>query len=124
MTNTEREILSIERQQVTAFNNRDIKALVGQFARDFVGFSSTQHSRIAGWAALEKTFHHYLRQAPRLRYRITQPRVQIFDGVAVATFYWTVELSPRRRVQGRGTHVFANREGRWQIVHEHFSRSH
>ena len=124
MTTAEREILSLERQQAAHFNDRDIEAILQQFAPAFVGFSSTRHKRIAGRAALEKTFHHYLRQSPRTRYRIRQPLVQVFDGMAVASFYWTVELSPARRIEGRGSHVFAKRGGRWQIVHEHFSRAH
>ena len=124
MTPAEREILRIEKQQVADFNHREVKNLLEQFAPEFVGFSSTRHNRIAGRAALGKTFQHYLRESPRLRYRIAQPRLQVFDSTAVATFYWTVELSPKRRIEGRGTHVLVKRRGRWQIVHEHFSRSH
>ena len=89
-----------------------------------MGFSSTQHNRIAGTGALKKTFHHYLRQSPRATYRISQPKVQVFGNAAVASFYWTVELTARRAVRGRGTHVFAKRGKDWRIVHEHFSRAH
>jgi len=124
MTPTEREILRLERQQVSDFNRRDLKALVDQFASNFVGFSSTRYERIAGRAALKKTFQHYLDQSPQLRYSISQPRVQVFDGTAIATFYWTVELMPEHKVQGRGSHVFTKRGRRWTVVHEHFSRSH
>jgi ketosteroid isomerase-like protein len=124
MTAAEREILRLERQQVSAFNGRNLDALLEQFAPGFVGFSSTRFARIAGRPALRKTFEHYLDQSPRLRYRITQPRVQVCDGTAVATFYWTVQLSPRQKIQGRGSHVFVKQRGRWSIVHEHFSRSH
>jgi hypothetical protein len=124
MTAAEREILRLERQQVSAFNGRNMKALLDQFAPGFVGFSSTRYERIAGRVALRNTFQHYLDQAPRLRYLITRPRVQLFEKTAVVSFYWTVELSPGRKVQGRGSHVFVNRGGRWHIVHEHFSRSH
>jgi len=124
MTATEREILRLERQQVADFNRRDLKALLDQFASSFVGFSSTRYERIAGRAALKKTFEHYLDQSPRLRYAISEPRVQVFDETAIASFYWTVKLGPRHHVQGRGSHVFTKRAGRWAIVHEHFSRSH
>ncbi|MFQ5664034.1 MAG: YybH family protein [Terriglobia bacterium] len=124
MTAAQRQILRLERQQVADFSRRKLGALLAQFAPGFVGFSSTRHPRIAGRAALKKTFQHYLRQSPRVRYRIAQPRVQVFDAAAVASFYWTVELSPRRRVKGRGTHVFVKRGRRWRIVHEHFSRAH
>jgi ketosteroid isomerase-like protein len=89
-----------------------------------VGFSSTRHERIAGRAALAKTFHHYLRVSPRVRYAITQPKVQVLGDAAVASFYWKVQLAPGHHVEGRGTHVLVKQRGQWKIVHEHFSRSH
>jgi len=50
MTAVKREILRLERQPVTDFNRRDLKALPGQFEPGFVGFSSTPqaHCRPCG----------------------------------------------------------------------------
>lgn len=124
MTAVQRQILRMEHQQVADFNRRNFRALLRQFAPGFVGFSSTRHKRIAGLGALKKTFLHYLRQSPRVRYHIAQPRVQVFNGTAVASFYWTVELTPQRRIHGRGSHVFVKRGRQWRIAHEHFSRAH
>ena len=56
MTPAEREILRIEKQQVADFNRREVNRILEQFAPEFVGFSSTRHNRIAGRAALGKTF--------------------------------------------------------------------
>jgi len=123
MTAVEREILRLERQQTADFNRYDLKGLLKQFERGFVGFSSTRHKRIAGRAALKRTFEHYLDQSPRVRYRIAEPRVQLFDETSVVGFYWGVELSPRHRVAGRGSHVMIKHGNQWRIVHEHFSRS-
>jgi ketosteroid isomerase-like protein len=123
MTAAQRAILQLERQQEKDFNRRRVPALLKHFAPGFVGFSSTKHERIAGRAALGKTFNHYLRQAPRVRYRIAQLRVQVFGNAAVASFYWTVALG-QRAVRGRGSHVFVRQGRQWQIVHEHFSRAH
>jgi ketosteroid isomerase-like protein len=123
----EREILRLEREQAGDFNRRDMEALLNQFQNNFVGFSSTKYDRIAGRAALKRTFEHYLDQSPQLRYSIKQPRVQMFGNTAVVSFYWTVDLSSKKskkKIQGRGTHVFVRRGKQWQIAHEHFSRSH
>ena len=119
-----REIVRIEREQVRLFNRGQVAPIVKQFGPGFVGFSSTRHNRIGGLAALRRTFFYYLHKSPKLRYRITQVRVQQFGEVAVATFYWTVRLAPGHAIDGRGTHVFARRGKTWRIVHEHFSRAH
>lgn len=124
MATAKREILRLEREQVDHFNRRQLAAILSQFGPGFVGFSSTRHERIAGRAALKKTFEHYWRQSPRVRYGITQPRVQVFGPAAVASFYWTVELGRGRRIRGRGSHVFVKRGRKWGIAHEHFSRAH
>ena len=124
MNPAEREILRLEREQTANFNGRDLEALLKQYQQDFVGFSSTRYERIAGRSALKRTFQHYLDQSPQLRYSIKQVRVQVFGNTAVVSFYWNVELSPKKRIHGRGTHVFVKRGKQWQIAHEHFSRSH
>ncbi len=124
MNSVEREILRLEQQQARDFNRHDLGALLEQFGPGFVGFSSTRHKRVAGKNELAGTFRHYFDRSPQVQYRISQPRVQVFGETAVASFYWTVALSPRRKVEGRGSHVFAKRGGGWKIVHEHFSKAH
>lgn len=118
------EILKLERQQVRDVNARRIRRLLEDFAPRFVGFSSTRHARITGRRALAETFRYYFRRARRLRYRLTQLRVDVHGDTAVATFYWTVALGCGTKVRGRGTHVFVRRGRTWRIVHEHFSRAH
>ncbi len=117
------QILQLEREQAHAFNRGDVKRALEMFDRDFVGFSSTRHERIRGLGALARTFHYYLKRAPRLVYRIEQPHVRAAGSTAVATFYWTVELGRGRPIRGRGTHVFARAGRNWRVIHEHFSRA-
>ncbi len=124
MASVEREILRLEQQQARDFNRHDLGALLEPFGTGFLGFSSTRHKRVAGRSELAGTFRHYFDRSPHAQYRINQPRVQVFGDVAVASFYWTVTLSPRRKVEGRGSHVYAKRGGGWKIVHEHFSKAH
>lgn len=121
---SKKEILRLERQQEKDFNQHRIDRCLAPFGPGFVGFSSTRHARIAGRAALKRTFQYYVRLSPRMRYRIAQPRVQVLDGCAVASFYWTVKLGPRRAIRGRGSHVLVRKGKTWRIVHEHFSRVH
>lgn len=124
MTANERELIRLEREQVADFNRHEIRALLSHFDRGFVGFSSTRHERISGSAQLSNTFRHYMNVSPKVRYAISEPRVQMLGENAVVTFYWKVQLAPGHSIEGRGTHVFAKKGKQWKIVHEHFSRSH
>ncbi|HTT32837.1 MAG TPA: nuclear transport factor 2 family protein [Methylomirabilota bacterium] len=122
--NTRQQILQLERAQARAINHADLPGALLMFDRGFVGFSSTQHKRIRGLAALRKTFVYYLKRAPKLTYHMEQPHVSVSGGTAVATFYWTVQLGPGHKIHGRGTHVFTKQGKDWRVVHEHFSRAH
>jgi len=124
MPTTRQQILQLERAQVRAINAADVRGALQMFERGFVGFSSTQHKRIRGLAALRKTFDYYLKRAPKLTYHIEQPHVSVNGGAAVATFYWTVQLARGHKIHGRGTHVFSRQGKNWRVVHEHFSRAH
>ena len=125
MSRTVREqILRLEREQVRAVNEGDLRGATRMFDKGFVGFSSTRHPRISGLKALTGTFRYYMKHLPKMMYRIQQPRVQVGGAVAVATFYWTVDIGARRKIRGRGTHVFARKGRNWRVVHEHFSRAH
>jgi ketosteroid isomerase-like protein len=124
MNASEREILRLERSQVSDFNRHNIKALVNQYSEGLVGFSSTRYERIRGRAALANTFKHYMKVSPRVRYSVSDVKVQPLGETAVASFYWKVQLAPGHHVSGRGTHVLVKDKGKWKIAHEHFSRSH
>jgi ketosteroid isomerase-like protein len=127
MASAVQAILGIEKAMARDFNAGKIDRLLAHFHPRVVGFSSTRQERIAGRAALRKTFDYYHQASSHMKYHIGKPQVHVFGDVAVATFYWTVELGsgrPRHSIRGRGSHVFARHAGKWLIVHEHFSRAH
>ncbi len=127
MSAATKQILSIENVMVREFNAGKVDRILLHFDPRVVGFSSIRQERLTGRAALRRTFIYYLHASPRMKYAIARPQVQVFGETAVATFYWTVELGrarPRHIIRGRGSHIFARRDGKWQIVHEHFSRAH
>lgn len=120
-------ILSLEQQQVEAFNKGDVDEILSFFNTDIVGFSSTKHDRFAGLEGLRGTFEYYLQKTTKLEYSISDPSVQVLGDTAILSFYWLVVMTfgkTRREVQGRGSHVYRKENGDWKIVHEHFSRAH
>ncbi len=127
MASAVKSILVIERAMVRDFNAGKMARLLAHFHPRVIGFSSTRQEKVAGRAAMRKTFDYYHKASSRMKYHIAKPEVHVFGDVAVATFYWTVELGsgrPRHAIRGRGSHVFARYKGKWLIVHEHFSRAH
>lgn len=128
MESVTRELIEMEVQAARAFNRGDLETILGMFdPGDFTGFSSTKYDRIRGPRELRRTFEFYMGQAEDLDYSIGKPEVQVFGGSAVVTFYWQVKLRGpkiRETIKGRGTHVYVQEEGKWRVVHEHFSKSH
>ena len=127
MASAVQTILGIEKAMVRDFNAGKMIRLLAHFHPRVIGFSSTRQEKVSGRAAMRKTFDYYHKASSRMKYHIAKPEVHVFGEVAVATFYWTVELGsgrPRHAIRGRGSHVFARHSGKWLIVHEHFSRAH
>jgi ketosteroid isomerase-like protein len=121
------KLVQLENEQVQAFNSADVGRILGYFDSQLVGFSSTRHARLQGLDSLRETFEYYLHEADKVEYQVSEPEVQMLGDAAVVTFYWLVTLhhdGRRREIEGRGSHVYAKRDGDWKIVHEHFSRAH
>ncbi len=127
MASALQEILGVEKAMVREFNAGDMQSLLAHFHPRLIGFSSTQQERVSGLGAMKRTFNYYHQASSHMKYQIAEPKVQLFGDTAIATFYWTVELGkghPRHLIKGRGSHVLTHQDGKWLIVHEHFSRAH
>ena len=127
MASATQEILEVEKAMVTEFNAGQVERVLSRFHPRVIGFSSTQQERVSGLGGMKKTFNYYRQASTHMKYQIVQPKVQLFGDTAIATFHWTVELGkgrPRHLIKGRGSHVLTRQDGRWLIVHEHFSRAH
>ena len=127
MDTIEKMLVDIERSIVKMFNKKDIDGILGYFSSDFVGFSSTKQERLTKLAQLKKTFLHYLDEGDNVKYAISGLKVKIYGESALTTFYWKVELKKKKKVktiEGRGSHIFLMRDPNWEIVHEHYSKTH
>jgi ketosteroid isomerase-like protein len=127
MASASEQILEVEKAMVREFNAGDMQSVLAHFHPHVIGFSSTQQERVSGLGGMKKTFNYYHQASTQMKYRIAEPKVQLFGDTAIATFHWTVELGagrPRHVIKGRGSHVLTHQDGKWLIVHEHFSRAH
>ena len=127
MDAVQKDIAHIERSIVKLFNEKKIDKILQHFSKNFIGFSSTQHERITSRTKLKKTFLHYLDEGDEVKYSIKNLNVKIYGEGALSSFYWTVEITKRKKtktIHGRGSHVFLITENGWHIVHEHYSKAH
>jgi ketosteroid isomerase-like protein len=121
------DVAKIEKSIVKLFNQKKINEIMQFFSRDFVGFSSTRHERLTGLGQLKKTFLHYMDEGESVKYSIKGLKVNIYGEGALASFYWKVEISKKKKVQtidGRASHFFLITDKGWKIVHEHYSKAH
>lgn len=125
--NLTQEILKIEENMATAFNQREVEKVLSFIDPNFIGFSSTTHGRIQGLDGFRKTIEYYLDESERVEYSVSDIQVTEFDPLAIATFHWVVIIhhgSHKHEIPGRGTHVFRETSDGLKIIHEHFSRAH
>ena len=127
MDSIEKSIADIEHQIANHFNKGEIDDILTFFSDNFVGFSSTHHKLINKKTDLKATFLHYLHEGDKLQYSISDLDVRIYGEAASCSFYWKVVITKNKRkktINGRGSHLFLQDIDGWQIVHEHYSKTH
>lgn len=126
MSEINEQIIAIENEMAKAYNEGHIEQILEHFSPGLIGFSSTTYNRIQGLDSLQKTFEYYWQKHSNVHFRVFDFMIQETASVVVATFYWVVTVGQgnnRHEIPGRGTHAFQNIDGRWKIIHEHFSKT-
>ncbi len=102
-----------------AWLNGRIDDLNQLFHRDMVITGPDFLELCRGRAACVKSYRDFLAQAQIMEYRDSEPAIDDWGSVAVATSPWEMayQLAGRRyRESGHDTFVFKKEEGRWQAV--------
>ena len=123
---TKKRLIEIENEMAEAFNTGHVSKVLSYFDKDIVAISTTNHERLGGVNEYLATFDFYKKNVKEAEYNIYSPLVQEFNDFAIVSFYWVITQlteNGRREVNGRGSHFFRKIDGKWKIVHEHFSRA-
>lgn len=113
------EIQGVIAEISQAWRNRRLDDLNSIFHEDMVIVGPDFQELSRGRAACVKSYHDFLAQARILDYRESEPIVDDWTAIAVATSPWemTYELAGTRyRESGHDTFVFKKEDGRWQAV--------
>jgi len=129
MSDIKQEILSTIQEMFEAIEEKDLDKLAEYYAQDdnVTAFLPTGPFRLDGPQSVWGEMERYQDKPTVNRIQIFQPEVQIYDDVAVATFYSTTELivpddpMSRRFHNSRNTQVFHKRDEKWVLVHTHLS---
>jgi len=131
MTGAEREVLSTIQAIFEAIEDKDLDKLAEHYAKDdnVTTFLPTSPFRLDGNQPIWGEIERYKDKPTANRIQIFQPQIQIYGGVAVATFYSTTEMFvpesedfiPHRFHNARTTQVFHKNGEKWLLVHTHIS---
>jgi uncharacterized protein (TIGR02246 family) len=123
------EIIALERSALDRWITFDPQGYLDLYAPEITYFDPSQEKRTAGLAAMEallapiRSFQGAIEGA---RYEMIAPEVQRHGDLALLTF----QLVNYGRVGGRpegllarwnATEVYRRMEGRWRIIHSHWS---
>jgi ketosteroid isomerase-like protein len=123
------ELVALERSALDRWIKVDPQGYLDLYAPEVTYFDPTTQRRVDGLAAMEarlaplRGMRNPIRDP---RYEIHGPKVQRYGNVALLTFnvvnYGKVGDGPERMLTSwNSTEVYARLDGRWKIVHSHWS---
>ena len=114
------ELLSLERAALDRWCMGDPSGFLDLSADDVSYFDPYQESRLEDHGALTALYETLRGQVQASRSEIVNPRVQELDNAAVLTFQFVSEGS-EGSMSWNCTEVYRRMEGKWKIVHSHWS---
>lgn len=123
---TEREISAAITRMVDAYGGRDMEALSVAFAPDddVVMYGTGADERRVGLAEIRAQSQRDWDQSDAIAMRFDSQAISAAGDVAWAALDGAFEVSAggqSMEIPARVSVIFENREGRWLVVHAHFS---
>ena len=119
-------IVALERGALDRWGKGDPQGFFDIMASDQTYFDPVTARRIDGQDALRKHFAPFTGKIKIEKYEMIDPMVQRSGDLAVLTFNIVnygaqLDGGPKTTVRWNVTEVFQRLNGRWKIVHSHFS---
>ena len=120
------QIIAMERAALDRWGNGDPQGYLEIYAPDATYFDPTLEARVDGLESLNRLLVPWTGKIKIDRYEILNPNVQWHGDAAVLTFNI---VNYRQQPDGSGrllarwntTEIYSRVNGRWRIVHSHFS---
>jgi ketosteroid isomerase-like protein len=118
-------VIALERGALDRWGNGDPEGYLGLYAPDVTYFDPMQEGRVDGAAAMRTLYGPITGKVKVDSYEMIKPRVQQRGDVALLTFNLTshgrLPNGDPIVVRWNSTEVYARSNGKWQIIHSHWS---
>jgi ketosteroid isomerase-like protein len=120
-------IIALTREALDHWGKGDVQKLFDLYAPGITYFDPFQQERIEGIEAMRKIYAPLAGKVKIAHYEIIAPKVQHFDDVAILTFNLVDDVAEQPggpgnvRVAWNCTQVYVRSNGKWRVVHEHWS---
>lgn len=119
------EVIALERAALDRWGAGDPQGFLDTYAPEVTYFDIGTEHRIDGHAAMSEYYRPLTGKIKIPRYEMIDPKVQRHAEVAVLTYNLRSEaLQPDGKevtVRWNSTSVYARIDGRWQMIHSHWS---
>jgi len=118
-------VIALERAALDRWGRGDPQGYIETYAPDITYFDPFTEKRVDGIEAMKAMLKPFVGKIKIDRYEMLNPKVQSAGDVAVLSFNLTSHVrnpdgSPRQ-VHWNSTEVYRRMEGKWKIVHNHWS---
>jgi uncharacterized protein (TIGR02246 family) len=125
--NSSEEIIAMEKAALERWGQGDPQGLLDIYAPEITYFDPVQEKRIDGIEPLKKIYAAIAGKIKVGRYDMIDPKVQWHGEVAVLTYNLVDDVLQQPdgpgnvRVAWNSTQVYARVDGKWRIIHSHWS---
>ena len=121
------DIIAMERAALDRWGRGDPQGVIDLYANDITYFDPLQDKRVDGLEAMKTLYGAIAGKIEIRHYDMIDPKVQRMGDVAVLTYNLVDDLTRlptgpvSMRVPWNVTTVYAHVDGRWKVVHAHYS---
>lgn len=123
--NLEKQIISIEHAALDRWNNGDTSGYLEIYADEITYFDPSLEIRIDGLEAMKQLYAPIEGKIKTDRYKMINPKVQIYNTTAVLTYnlvvYMRTKEESMKKSYWNSTEVYTKINEEWKIIHSHWS---
>ncbi len=125
--NSSEEIIAMEKAALDVWGKGNPQGVLDIYAPEITYFDPFQEKRIDGIEAMKKIYAAIAGKFKIVRYDMIDPKVQWHGDVAVLTYNLVDDVLQQTdgpgsvRVRWNSTQVYARVNGKWRVIHAHWS---